>query len=256
MPDVKLPRFTGGYPEDAALQVRRAIEHHTPRFRPGSHRHVARRGERRLSRSFRCWPSMACAGSPRDEEILCQSTQGFISRDNHGQVRNPELLYRPYRVKEGDGELSIVFRDHALSDMIGFHYQRSTGEDAAEDFLRHLHDIRQAIGEEQTPLVNVILDGENCWEHYPDGGVPFLRALYRRCTQTAGNQAGQAGGTSGTAAAARHAAASVRRQLDQSQFRDLDRPRRGRGRPGTPCTGRANTCAAAAQQPPCEPGES
>jgi hypothetical protein len=30
----------------------------------------------------------------------------------------------------------------------------------------------------------VILDGENCWEHYPEGGVPFLRALYRRCTTT------------------------------------------------------------------------
>ena len=23
-------------------------------------------------------------------------------------------------------------------------------------------------------LVSVILDGENCWEHYPGGGVPFL----------------------------------------------------------------------------------
>jgi len=28
--------------------------------------------------------------------------------------------------------------------------------------------------------VSVILDGENCWEHYPGGGVDFLRALYRR----------------------------------------------------------------------------
>ena len=26
--------------------------------------------------------------------------------------------------------------------------------------------------------MSVILDGENCWEHYPEGGVPFLRALY------------------------------------------------------------------------------
>ncbi len=29
----------------------------------------------------------------------------------------------------------------------------------------------------------VILDGENCWEYYPDGGVRFLRALYRNCIQ-------------------------------------------------------------------------
>jgi len=29
----------------------------------------------------------------------------------------------------------------------------------------------------------VILDGENCWEHYPGGGVQFLRALYERCSR-------------------------------------------------------------------------
>ncbi|MFO1093202.1 MAG: hypothetical protein U0992_07795 [Planctomycetaceae bacterium] len=29
------------------------------------------------------------------------------------------------------------------------------------------------------PLVPIILDGENCWEYYPDGGVSFLRQLYR-----------------------------------------------------------------------------
>ncbi len=185
MPDVKLPRHTGGYPEDAAVQVRRAVEYHTRVF-----------GKAPIG----MWPAEGSVAQPMiplladhglrwiatDEEILCQATQGFISRDNHGLVRNPELLYRPYKVKEGDKELSIVFRDHALSDMIGFHYQRSRGEDAAEAFLRHLHNIRQAIGKEQTPLVSVILDGENCWEHYPDQGVPFLRALYRRCTQTAG----------------------------------------------------------------------
>src|SRR5207245_2384085 len=34
--------------------------------------------------------------------------------------------------------------------------------------------------------VSIILDGENCWEHYPDGGVPFLRALYKCCTTTPG----------------------------------------------------------------------
>jgi hypothetical protein len=85
-------------------------------------------------------------------------------------------------VRDGEHELAIVFRDHALSDMVGFHYQRSTGKDAAEDFVRHLHNIRQAIPEDQTALVSVILDGENCWEHYPEGGVPFLRSLYQLCT--------------------------------------------------------------------------
>ena len=35
-----------------------------------------------------------------DEGILSQSTQGFVSRDGHGNLRNPSHLYRPYRVRE------------------------------------------------------------------------------------------------------------------------------------------------------------
>jgi hypothetical protein len=34
-------------------------------------------------------------------------------------------------------------------------------------------------------LVSIILDGENCWEYYPGGGVDFLRALYRRVAEHA-----------------------------------------------------------------------
>jgi hypothetical protein len=119
-----------------------------------------------------------------DEGVLSQSTQGFIGRDEHGHVRNPGHLYRPYRVREGGHELGIVFRDHALSDLIGFHYQWSTGAAAAGDFLGHLANIRAAVDEKDPVLVSVILDGENCWEHYAEGGVPFLRALYQGCTRT------------------------------------------------------------------------
>ena len=33
-----------------------------------------------------------------DEEILSASTQGFVSRDGTGHVRNPDRMYRPYKV--------------------------------------------------------------------------------------------------------------------------------------------------------------
>jgi alpha-amylase/alpha-mannosidase (GH57 family) len=184
-PEAKLPRFTGGYPEDAAVQVRRAIEQHVKIF--GS----APRG---------MWPAEGSVCQEMipllkqhgiewiatDEGILNQSTQGFVRRDHSGHVVNPSYLYRPYRIQEGDASLAVVFRDHALSDRIGFHYQRSTGPDAAADFLRHLHSIRQSIDPQQPALVSVILDGENCWEHYDGGGVSFLRSLYERCTRTPG----------------------------------------------------------------------
>src|SRR5262249_31778012 len=80
--------------------------------------------------------------------------------------------------------LSVVFRDHVLSDRIGFHYQRSGPAEAADDFLRHLHHINRTVAAAEPALVSIILDGENCWEHYPGGGVPFLRALYQRWTRT------------------------------------------------------------------------
>lgn len=184
MPSVKLPRYSGGYPEDAEVHVRRAVEQHRAVFS------IAPRGmwpaEGSVCQSM--IPLLAQHGIrwiATDEGILSQSTQGFVSRDPHGHARNPELLYRPYKVREGDSELSIVFRDHALSDMIGFHYQRSAGADAADDLLRHLHNIGEAVHLGQPPLVPIILDGENCWEHYPEGGVPFLRSLYEKCVMSA-----------------------------------------------------------------------
>jgi alpha-amylase/alpha-mannosidase (GH57 family) len=183
IPDVKLPRYAGGYPDDARLQVERALELHLQVFG------APPRG---------MWPAEGSVCQPMipllaehgirwiatDEEVLSQATQGIVSRDHHGHVRNPEQLYRPYKVKEGTHELAIVFRDHALSDMIGFQYQRSLGEDAANDFMRHLANIGDAVKAEQPPLVTIILDGENCWEHYANGGVPFLRALYEKCART------------------------------------------------------------------------
>lgn len=181
MPDAKLPRFTSGYPDDAAFHLRRAIEYHTEKF--GQAPQGLWPAEGSVCQSM--IPLLAQHGVrwiATDEEILGQSTQGFVSRDAQGHVRNPHQMYRPYRVCEGNVELGIVFRDHLLSDRIGFHYQRSDPVQAADDFLRHLHNIDRATQGPEPTLVTIILDGENCWEHYPGGGVAFLRALYQRCT--------------------------------------------------------------------------
>jgi alpha-amylase/alpha-mannosidase (GH57 family) len=185
LPEAKLPRYTGGYPEDAAYHVRRAIDYHTKTFGQ------APRG---------MWPAEGSVCQDMipllvrhgmrwiatDEEILGASTHGQVSRDAKGHVRNPEVLYRGWKVREGGAELGIVFRDHALSDLIGFHYQRSEPQAAVDHFMGCLHGIAQVVHTPEPALVSVTLDGENCWEHYPGGGVDFLRALYNRCTTTPG----------------------------------------------------------------------
>jgi alpha-amylase/alpha-mannosidase (GH57 family) len=185
MPEVKLPRFTGGYLDDAATHVRRAVEEHERIF--GQKPKGMWPAEGSVCQSM--LPLLAQHGVhwiATDEEVLSASTHGAVSRDGRGHVRNPEKLYRAYKVREGEAELGIVFRDHALSDLIGFHYQRSDPNAAADNFMSCLYGIGQVVQGDEPALVSVILDGENCWEHYPGGGVDFLRALYQRCTQTPG----------------------------------------------------------------------
>jgi len=72
-----------------------------------------------------------------------------------------------------------LFRDHFLSDLIGFSYQRVDAETAAAHFLSRIRE--NAAGREA--LVPIILDGENAWEWYEANGRPFLRALYRRIAE-------------------------------------------------------------------------
>jgi alpha-amylase/alpha-mannosidase (GH57 family) len=178
MPDVALPAYKDGYPEDAEVHVRRAVEKHDEVFgaRPSgmwpSEGSVCQDMIPLLARHGIEWIAT-------DEEILGCSLNGKVGRDSRGHVRHPELLYRPWRVKEGSDELAIVFRDHSMSDQIGFHYQRSPGVTAAADFIGKLHAIGDACRHNPSTIVPVILDGENCWEYYPDGGVSFLRSLYQ-----------------------------------------------------------------------------
>ncbi len=182
MPEVHLPQQLEGYPEDGIAQIQKAIDYHEEVF-----------GMRPVG----MWPSegsvcqamipaVSAAGIrwlATDEEILSCSTNGWVSRDPHGFMKNPEMLYRPWQLQEQGAELQIVFRDHAMSDQIGFHYQRFQPAHAIDDFLGKLDAISHATGSKtghRPPLVTIVLDGENCWEYYPDGGVSFLRGLYQR----------------------------------------------------------------------------
>jgi len=92
-----------------------------------------------------------------------------------------EYLYRGYRFR-GSG-LTCFFRDDRLSDLIGFEYSKWHGRDAAEHFVQELAGIAATAAE--TPLVSVILDGENAWEYYPYNGFFFLDDLYTELEQQA-----------------------------------------------------------------------
>jgi hypothetical protein len=91
-------------------------------------------------------------------------------------------------------QLAVIFRDHVLSDRIGFVYQGMDGQEAAEDLIHRLQVAYERLGREtgshvgmltEPYLVSIILDGENCWESYPDYGDPFLHHLYQLLSEEA-----------------------------------------------------------------------
>ncbi len=119
-----------------------------------------------------------------DEQILAKSLGEEVNRDGYGHVLNGDLLYRPYKVSGGGAEMAIIFRDHHLSDRIGFEYQNFRPEDAATDLVHRLHKIRENLAwSPDAHLVTLSLDGENAWEWYQGDKGPFLHSLYRRLAE-------------------------------------------------------------------------
>ncbi len=171
------PRFAA--PEDVAAQLRLAVEAHTAHF--GAPPKGLWPAEGAVSPEI--LPLIRAAGFQwlaSDEEILSRSLGRPLQRDGSNLLIDPRVLYQAYRVLAGT-ELGpyIIFRDHELSDRIGFLYQGMPGSQAAEDMIYRLLEIRRRINDPDKPyLVSIILDGENCWEHYEHNGDTFLDALY------------------------------------------------------------------------------
>ena len=186
-PGSRLPHRRFAYPEDAALQLSRAVACHERLF--GRRPDGLWPSEGSVSDAM--VPLVATAGfrwMATDELILSRRLGVTFSRDARGNVEQPERLYAPYRVQAGGASVACMFRDHVLSDLIGFTYARWSAEDAADDFVGRLAEAGRRYSERsggEEALIPIILDGENAWEHFDGGGRPFLRALYRRLSSHA-----------------------------------------------------------------------
>jgi alpha-amylase/alpha-mannosidase (GH57 family) len=179
-PDAPLPRRFH-HPEDALDQVQRALARHAAVFG----RAPAGMWPSEGSVSEEAVLQMAKAGlrwTASDEGVLARSVGGYLQRDPGGTAQPVDVLYRPWVRETSAGPIALFFRDHMLSDLIGFTYSSHGPEEAARDFLQRLHRVGEAwrgAGLAGDPLVGIFLDGENAWEHYRDGGRLFLRTVYR-----------------------------------------------------------------------------
>src|SRR5437588_871967 len=86
--------------------------------------------------------------------------------------------------------MHMVFRDHSLSDLIGFVYAGVPAQTAAEDMLRRIRYAAQPVLDSgRDAIVSIVLDGENAWEFYPQSGRELLRRLYDAIAKDPGIEA-------------------------------------------------------------------
>jgi alpha-amylase/alpha-mannosidase (GH57 family) len=188
LPDAELPtRFV--YGQDAVAQVELGVQLYQEHFG------MAPRGmwpaEGSVAEGMVSMVSTAGIGwMASDEEVLAGSLPEIVdfTRNSSDVVQQADVLYRPYSVQGARGDpVAIVFRDHLLSDKVGFEYSGLPGEEAAADFIARLEAIQSRLEQEGATgphLVTVLLDGENAWEYYENDGKPFLHELYRLLSES------------------------------------------------------------------------
>lgn len=179
-PGLQLPQNHFRHPEDAREQLTRGLDLHEKVFgiRPKG-----------------IWPSegsvseevLAIAHSlgirwmATDEGVLGRSAGLFFARDGNGRLpaHLAEKLYNIHHYENGSTAMHLVFRDHTISDLIGFVYSGMSPGDAARHLLGNIKEAARPVLEKgRDAVVSVILDGENAWEYYPKSGREFLRRFY------------------------------------------------------------------------------
>ena len=190
-PGLPLPQNRFRHPEDAREQLVRALDLHQEVFgvRPqGVWPSEGSVSEETLAISH----SLGVKWMATDEGVLGRSTGVFFHRDGNGRLPThlAEQLYNIHRYENGATEMHMVFRDHTISDLIGFVYSGMDPGDAAGHLLRNIKEAAQPVlAQGRDAVVSVILDGENAWEYYPKSGREFLRRFYAALQREGGLEA-------------------------------------------------------------------
>jgi alpha-amylase/alpha-mannosidase (GH57 family) len=111
------------------------------------------------------WPAEGAV----DEESLELYKENGIKYIATDEVLLHKIGILNHHIPYNKNGVIIFFRDHILSDLIGFKYKFLNEEEAVNDFLSKLPT---------EGIVSVILDGENAWEFYKNRGYKFLEKLY------------------------------------------------------------------------------
>lgn len=166
--DKPLPARAFRFPKDAEYQIIKAKERMSQLFN---------------KESWGFWPS---EGSLSDEtlDIFARHDINWVATDEGNLYKSKYSIenkyFCPYLFEsKHTRHVPIFFRNHYLSDKIGFVYSRWDASSAVDDMISHIKKVSQ-LSKHKNPVIPIILDGENCWEYYKMNGYMFLNELYSR----------------------------------------------------------------------------
>jgi alpha-amylase/alpha-mannosidase (GH57 family) len=167
-------------PEDVRAQLRLAQELH----------------ERVFGKKARgLWPS---EGSIAPEIVPLMVEAGFdyfcsdegnlfksLKNDPNWNTRHVDHveLFQGWRIHAYEKSIQALFRDRPLSDFIGFDAARNETSKAVAHLIDNLKNTAKVASADYN-VAPLILDGENAWEAFLDGGEAFLTSFYRALTSS------------------------------------------------------------------------
>jgi alpha-amylase/alpha-mannosidase (GH57 family) len=179
-PGLTLPQNRFRHPEDAREQLKRGLDLHQQVF--GIRPQGVWPSEGSVSEEvFALAQGLGVKWMATDEEVLGRSAGVSFSRDGHGHLSGElaSRLYTIHRFENDQTEMNLFFRDHTISDLIGFVYSGMPPQDAANHLMHNIRESAQPVlNAGRDAVVPIILDGENAWEYYPQSGREFLRRFY------------------------------------------------------------------------------
>jgi alpha-amylase/alpha-mannosidase (GH57 family) len=190
-PGLPVPQNRFRHPEDAREQLLRGLDLHEKVFgvRPqGAWPSEGSVSEEALAIAHQ----LGVQWMATDEGVLGRSLGVHFPRDGYGNLHSDgaHRLYTIYRYENGDARMNLLFRDHTLSDLIGFVYSGMPPQDAANNLIHKIKEsAKSVIASGQDAVVPIILDGENAWEYYPQSGREFLRRFYDALQKEPGMEA-------------------------------------------------------------------
>lgn len=115
-----------------------------------------------------------------DERTLSDSINFQFVRDFHGNLNEPYHLLKVYEYKGKNSNIDVVFRDRSIPTLINFEYCGIDTGMAVYDLMDKIKTIQNKLltSPDETHLLTICMDGENCWESYQNDGNDFLTSFY------------------------------------------------------------------------------